>query len=104
MAIKISIQGQNCIVMSVHAPPGKTITHENLVALNNITPTFFALGDLNAKYPSWNSVETPTRYPETANNQPDVLDITIKKHQFHLQIGSTAGAALRPPPSTHYIR
>ncbi|KAJ8892762.1 hypothetical protein PR048_005343 [Dryococelus australis] len=102
-AIKKSIQGRNCILRSVYAPLGKTITHENLVNLNNSALTFLALGYLNAKHPSWNCVgktqngqllynhqqinpylvcapEKPTRYPENANYRPDILVITIYKN------------------------
>ncbi|KAJ8886890.1 hypothetical protein PR048_013102 [Dryococelus australis] len=103
VAIKTTIQCQLCIVMPVYAPPGKTITRENLVAFNNSAPTFLALGDLNAKHPSWNYLgktqngqllyhhqqfhpylvcapESPTRYPEVANNRPDILNITIYRN------------------------
>ncbi|KAJ8868522.1 hypothetical protein PR048_030050 [Dryococelus australis] len=90
-------------VATLYTPPGKTITHENLVTLTNSDPTFLALGDLNAKHPSLNCVgktqngqlryshqqidpyfvctpETPAKYPEDANYRPVILDITIYKN------------------------
>ncbi|KAJ8887991.1 hypothetical protein PR048_007476 [Dryococelus australis] len=74
--------------MSVYAPPGKTLTHENLVALTTCAPTFLALGDLNAKHPTCNCAGTTQngsllynhQYPEIGNNNPDIRDITLYKN------------------------
>ncbi|KAJ8897880.1 hypothetical protein PR048_003237 [Dryococelus australis] len=54
IAIQTTIKGKQCTIVSMYAPPGKSIEPRNLTALSKHTTSVLILGDLNAKHPAWN--------------------------------------------------
>ena len=112
VGITIKLGQQQIALMSIYAPPGRSLTAVELTALQGVSPSFLAMGDINAKNTVWNcnantanglllyrhqqtrnymihAPDEPTFDPARANARPDILDIVINKRvntPFELQV------------------